>query len=180
SEREYDEEAAAWSKLEGYAARLALVIHLARESLADPPTPGPVDRQSVAAAVTLVRWFGVEAIRTYALLGESDKDSDLKRLTDWVGRQPDGVTVRDVVRGPTPWRGDADRAEADLMRLVGDGRVTRCTMPPGPSGGRPTERFVLNANPRDTCDGDTTSKSSRGRKVSSPSQPIRRSHEENR
>lgn len=174
------EEAAAWSKLEGYAARLALVIHLARECLADAPTHGPVDRQSMAAAVTLVRWFGDEAIRTYALLGESDKDSDLKRLTDWVGRQPDGVTVRDLVRGPMPWRGDADRAGADLMRLVGDGRVTRCTMPPGPSGGRPTERFVLNANPRDTCDGDTTSNSSRGREVSSLSQPTGRSHEENR
>ncbi len=142
------------------------------------PSHGPVDRQSEAAAVTLVRWFGDEAIRTYALLGESDKDSDLKRLTDWVGRQPNGVTVRDLVRGPTPWRGDADRAEADLMRLVEGGRVTRCTMPPGPSGGRPTERFVLNANPRDTCDGDTTSKSSSVLEVSSLSQRTRKPHEE--
>jgi hypothetical protein len=141
------EEAAAWSKLEGYAARLALVIHLATESLLDAPTHGPVDRQSVAAAVELIRWFGDEAIRVYAMLEDSDEDRDLKRLADWIGRQPDGVTARDLVRGPKPWRGNADRAEADLMRLAEDGRVRRCPMPPGPSGGRPSERFVRHANP---------------------------------
>lgn len=166
-----DEEAAAWSKLEGYGARLAMVIHLAREALADAPTPGPVDRQSVAAAVTLVRWFGDEAIRAYAMLAKPD--SVLDRLVEWIGRHPEGVTERDLVRGPTPWRGDAGRAESDLMRLVEDGRVTRCPMPPGPSGGRPSERYVLNANPRDRRDSDTTSKSSMVRDVSSPSRPPR-------
>lgn len=171
-----DEEAAAWSKLEGYAARLALVIHLAREALADAPTPGPVDRQSVAAAVTVVRWFGDEAIRVYDLLAKSD--GDLDRLLEWIGRQPEGVTVRDLVRGPKPWRGNAGRAEADLMRLVEDGRATRRPMPPGPWGGRPSERFVRTANPRDTCDSDTTSMSSKVGEVSSLSQPTRRSHEE--
>jgi hypothetical protein len=170
------DEAAAWSKLEGYAARLALVIHLAREALTNAPTPGPVDRQSVAAAVTLVRWFGDEALRVYAMLAKPE--ADLDRLADWIGRQPDGVTVRDLVRGPTPWRGNAGRAEADLMRLVEDGRATRRPMPPGPSGGRPSERFVLTANPRDTCDSDTTAISSKGSEVSSQSQPTRRSHEE--
>jgi hypothetical protein len=170
------EEAAAWSKLEGYAARLALVIHLAREALADAPTAGLVDRQSVASAVTLVRWFGDEAIRAYAML--ATPDSDLDRLADWIGRQHDGVTERDLVRGPKPWRGNAGRAEADLMRLVEDGRATRRPMPPGPSGGRPSERFVLTANPRDTCDSDTTATSSTGGEVSSLSQPTRRSHEE--
>lgn len=165
------DEAAAWSKLEAYAARLALVIHLAREALADAPTPGPVDRQSVAAAVTLVRWFGEEAMRVYAMLAKPD--GDLVRLADWIGRQPNGVTVRDLMRGPTPWRGNTGRAEADLQRLVEDGRVTRCPMPPGPSGGRPSERFVLNANPRDRRDSDTTPISSVGGEVSSPSQPPR-------
>jgi hypothetical protein len=170
------EEAAAWSKLESYGARLAMVIHLAREALADAPTPGPVDRQSVVAAVTLVRWFGEEAMRVYAMLVKPD--GDLDRLADWIGRQPNGATVRDLMRGPKPWRGNAGRAEADLMRLVEDGRVTRCPMPPGPSGGRPSERFVLTATPRDTCDSDTTATSRTGGEVSSLSQPTRRSHEE--
>jgi hypothetical protein len=163
------EEAAAWSKLEGYAARLALIIHLARQCLADAPNPGPVDHQSVAAAVALVRWFGDEAIRVYALLAQSE--SDLDRLIAWIGTRPNGVSVRDLVRGPKPWRDDAGRAETDLMRLVKVGQITQCPVPPGPSGGRPSERFVLNANPLDPRDSDTTSNILHASEVSSLSQP---------
>jgi hypothetical protein len=128
-----------------------------------------VDHQSVAAAVALVRWFGDEAIRVYALLAQSE--SDLDRLIAWIGTRPNGVSVRDLVRGPKPWRDDAGRAETDLMRLVKVGQITQCPVPPGPSGGRPSERFVLNANPLDPRDSDTTSNILHASEVSSLSQP---------
>ena len=52
--------AAAWSKLEGYAARFALLVHLVRAesgdtTLADAST---VDEPSITAGVILSRWFG--------------------------------------------------------------------------------------------------------------------------
>jgi hypothetical protein len=55
--------ASAWSKLEGYAARLALVIHLVRWAAEDPTLEDSerVDAQSMTAGITLSGWFGREA-----------------------------------------------------------------------------------------------------------------------
>ena len=63
--------AAAWSKLEGYAARFALLIHLIRAASADPTLidPSAVDAESIAGGVFLSRWFGDEAARVYAIIG---------------------------------------------------------------------------------------------------------------
>mgnify|MGYP005852013251 CR=1 FL=1 len=60
---------AAWSKLEGYAARLALVVHLVRWAAGDSTltSADEVDADSVAAGVKLSRWFGNEARRAYAI-----------------------------------------------------------------------------------------------------------------
>ena len=57
--------AAAWSKLEGYAARFALLVHLVRAESGDQTliNAGAVDEQSIAAGVKLSRWFGDEAAR---------------------------------------------------------------------------------------------------------------------
>ena len=59
-----------WSKLEACAARLALVIHTVRQVSGDEALAyeHTIDETSIAAAVRLVRWFGAEACRVYALL----------------------------------------------------------------------------------------------------------------
>ena len=51
--------AAAWSKLEGYAARLALIVHYARWAADDASLQHPdrIDADSMARAVTLAEWF---------------------------------------------------------------------------------------------------------------------------
>ena len=61
----HGELAAAWSKLEGYAARLALVVHVVRQAANDPTltTPDAIDAVSIAAGVRLAGWFGHEARR---------------------------------------------------------------------------------------------------------------------
>ncbi|MBL8762229.1 MAG: DUF3987 domain-containing protein, partial [Phycisphaerae bacterium] len=84
---------AAWSKLEGYAARLALVVHLTRWAAGDATLrdPARVDEASIAAGVVLARWFGDEARRVYAILSESDDDRETRRLVEWIERK--GGTV---------------------------------------------------------------------------------------
>src|SRR5690606_15962912 len=57
----------ALAKLPAYAARIALVLHVAET----PPEeePGPVSVGAMARAVRLVRWFRSEAGRLYAAYG---------------------------------------------------------------------------------------------------------------
>src|SRR6516165_9839474 len=68
--------AAAWSKLEEYAARLALVIHLIRRVANDGVDPLVLDVDSMLAGIRLVEWFKHEARRVYAMLAESDTERD--------------------------------------------------------------------------------------------------------
>jgi hypothetical protein len=145
-------EAALWSKLEGAAARLALVIHLVRCATNDE-SPNAVDEQSMAAAITLAEWFGAEGRRVYALLANcaddrSDLPRDLQELRDYVFAKSGGLTVRDLTRGPRRYRDKPDVAEVDLQRLVdsGHGKWVAVTGGRGPA----PRRFIL----KPTGDGD--------------------------
>jgi len=134
---------AAWSKLEEYAARLALVVHFARWAAYDPTlqSADAVDAESMAAGVKLAQWFKGEARRVYSLLSESDDDRDQRRLIEWIERKGGSVTTRDVQQGHRRYQA-AQEAEAVLNELAkaGCGRWE-----PTPSGrrGQPTRRFVL-------------------------------------
>ncbi len=149
------DEAAAWSKLEGYAARIALVVHLTRCAAGDPTIDDrtKVDASSVSAGVVLARWFGDEARRVYAMLGESDEERALRELVDWIRRKGGTVSVRDLTRGPREYR-NAEKAKKALGELVtlGEGRWEIDTHAGG--RGRPVDRFRL-VQRGDTGDGDT-------------------------
>jgi hypothetical protein len=139
------DEAAAWSKLEGYAARLALVVHLTRWAAGDATLrdPARVDEASIAAGVVLARWFGDEARRVYAILSESDDDRETRRLVEWIGRTGGAVTASELSHGQRAFRNDPEAAENALSRLVEAGIGYWDPEPPGPKGGRPTRRFRL-------------------------------------
>ena len=127
----YGDLAAAWSKLEEAAARLALVIHLTRwaDGEGDPDT---VDEWSMSAGITLARWFAGQAKRTYALMAESEEARNLRELLDWVNEHGGSVTPRDVSRGLSRYRNAVDCAETDLDKLARAGE--------GVWVGRPTGR----------------------------------------
>jgi hypothetical protein len=134
---------AAWSKLEEYAARLALVVHFARWA-ADVSTlanADVVDAGSMAAGIRLANWFKGEARRVYALLGESDDDRDRRRLVEWIERKGEAVTPRDVQMG-CRWLREAGAAEAALEQLAKAGWGNWEPTPPGRRG-QPTRRFRL-------------------------------------
>jgi hypothetical protein len=136
--------AAAWSKLEGYAPRLALIVHLVRVAADDPTlgSPDQIDEKSIRAGCTLSDWFGQEARRVYGVLGESDEDREERRLVEWIERKGVGVTARDVQQGHRQYR-TADEAEAVLDALVSAGHgvwehVDHCG-----GRGRPGRQFRL-------------------------------------
>ncbi|MFO0815927.1 MAG: YfjI family protein [Gemmatales bacterium] len=152
------DEAAAWSKLEGYAARLALVIHLTRWAAGDTSLRDPtrVDEASIAAGVVQARWFGYEARRVYAILSESDKGRESRRLVEWIERRGGSVTVRELTRGPREYRGNVDRAEKALRQLVAAGAGKWEVDDHDGGRGRPVERFRI-STPLEVIAGDTNS-----------------------
>jgi len=145
---EYDELtgdlSAAWSKLEGYAARLALVVHFVRWGAGDPELQDPdaVDEASVVTGVALSRWFGREARRVYGILDESDEERDRRRLLELIERKGGSVTIRGLLRSSRMFA-TASEAEMALDVLVQAGKGRWESPEPGSHGGRPTRRFVL-------------------------------------
>lgn len=139
--------AAAWSKLEETAGRLALILHETRLAAGEHMAADEIDVASMAAAIELVAWFKYETRRVYALLAESEVDRAIRqaddRLAAFVASHGGRVAVRDVIAGVRSIS-DADQAEEALERLVDAGRGGWIDKPTDPAkGGRPTRLFVL-------------------------------------
>ncbi len=141
--------AAAWSKLEGYAARLALLCELVRV-----PESKAVSLDSIEAGITLARWFADEAVRIYAGLGGSgdtgaaNEKRELSRVADWIRVRGGEATTRDVQRNLSNYK-TSDEAENVLDRLA---KASQGKLEVRETGGRPARVFCL----IDTTDTDTT------------------------
>jgi hypothetical protein len=136
--------ASAYAKLEGGAARLALVVQLVRWA-ADAAEGGAIDGDSMRAGIALARWFRYEAERVYAALAENREGRDRRRLVEWIERKGGRVSVRDLQQG----RRDiatAEAAEAALNDLATAGLGSWEAIPTTPHGGRPSRVFQLTAN----------------------------------
>jgi len=144
--------AAAWAKLEGYAARLGLVVHMVRVVTREADASA-VDEVSIRAGIALARWFAHEARRVYSLLHETEEQREERRLIDFIRAQGGRVTARDLQRGG-PCCKTAAEANGRLDALADAGRGHRETAAPGPMGGKPKDEFVLH----DATDTDNTSR----------------------
>jgi hypothetical protein len=133
---------AAWSKLEEYAARLALVIHHIRFAMKQ--CVECLDVESMTAGIRLAEWFKHEARRVYAMLAESNAESDLRRLAEWILGRCGSVTPREVQMGCRCLRGVGD-AESALNALAKAGRGSWREIPPSTKGGRPSTVFTLSS-----------------------------------
>lgn len=138
--------AAAWSKLEETAGRLALIIHESRLAAGEHGSTDEIDAGSMAAAIELADWFKYETRRVYALLAESEIDRALRqaddRLAAFVVSHGGSVAVREVIAGVRSIA-NAEAAERALQRLVDAGRGLWIDKPTSDQGGRPTRLFVL-------------------------------------
>lgn len=135
---------AAWSKLEGYAARISLIFHLLEwaDSPRPPANPGPVRAQSIRAAIEMTRWFGTEASRVYASLRESSDHRELRQLLDVIRARGGEVRVRDL-RHSRLVGATSQGAEEALDRLVAAGLGRWVERPASAAGGRPTRVFKI-------------------------------------
>jgi hypothetical protein len=136
--------AAAWSKLTGYALRLALVVELLRWSEGSEwQQPEVVSESAMAAGIALSEWFANEAQRVYGLLNETDEQKERRELVEYIGRHGGRINERELSRGPRRYRGDLAAATAALQSLVkaGDGEWVAIAPPEG--GGHASREFRL-------------------------------------
>jgi hypothetical protein len=133
-----EREEAAWSKLSGYAARLALVGQCAHD-----PGAELVNGEIMRAACALARWFGNAALRIYASLGETKEQRETRKLVEFIESRGGAVSVRDVTHYYWPLKGQTEKAEAELNALVKRGFGKWKPIPTTSKGGKPTRKFQL-------------------------------------
>jgi hypothetical protein len=138
------EQAAALAKLEGYAARLALVHHVVSLTAAGARgADHPITETSLRAAIALVDWFAGEAVRVYTILRETNEERDCRRLVEFIEARGGSVYPRDLQRANARRWPSSDDAEAALEGLAKTGIGEWREVQPGPAGGRPTRLFCL-------------------------------------
>ena len=127
-------ESAAFSKLEAYAARFALVFAVCRN-----PAATEIDAQSMDDALTLTHWFCAETRRVYGALAETAAERETRELLALIGQHGGNITARELAHGARRYRA-AGAAEAALEHLAGVGLVRR-EISSGP--GRPSTQYVI-------------------------------------
>lgn len=149
--------AAAWSKLEGYAARFALLFHLIRYAANDPTLKdgNQIDERSLAAAIEVSRWFGEETSRIYATIGarsETDQQRERRELIRIIKSAGGRITSRELMRHCRRYRDRVNDADTALQTLVDAGLGVIQSRLTTRRGGRPTMEFVLTDLPAEAAD----------------------------
>lgn len=136
------------SKLEGGAARLALVVHLGRVAGGEVASADVIDGESMRRGITLAAWFRREAERVYVRLAEGDDDREARLLLDLIRRKGGSVSGRELVQASRSFCTVKD-AEAALSRLVDAGHGSWVTPPQRGPGAPKARRFVLTSGTGD-------------------------------
>lgn len=145
-----DDLAAAWSKLEAYTARFALIFQLSSRAAGDGDAED-IDQLSVQAAIRLSDWFGGEARRVYGVLAETDEEREARDLLALIRRKGGRMTTAELMRCSRRYT-TAEAAEWALDRLVKAQSGRWESLPTGPKGGKPSRAFRT----VDTADVDHT------------------------
>lgn len=138
---------AAWSKLEEYAARIALVLHCVRvnETQAAPADGQQLTGETMEAAIVLTEWFKYETRRVYSMLSNSSRSLDRQELIDWIKEKHQGrITARKLQQGRREFEQAAEARNA-LDDLVSTGVGRWEDVSSSSLGGRPTKQFVLSS-----------------------------------
>jgi DNA polymerase-1 len=135
--------AAAYSKLEAYAARFTLLYHVVCSVARGDDDLAPAEKQSVEAGVILCRWFANEVRRIYSTLNESEEARDARRLVEFIRSRGGRITIRLLQNSNSRKYPNADAAETDLNRLVEAGLADWQEQTPTAKGGRGTRWLIL-------------------------------------
>jgi hypothetical protein len=135
--------AAAFAKLEGFAARFALIHHISSCAALQTDDAIPIEADAIEAGIALARWFAGEARRIYSTLSESTEEREIRALVEFVRAQGGSITVRQLQRSNGRKYPDADTARLALEALV-EARLGEWREGPAPArGGHRGGCFVL-------------------------------------
>jgi hypothetical protein len=184
--------AAAYSKLEGCAARFALIHHVvANVARGKNPERGADDAlcntddawqeitpESVQAGAALAWWFGREARRIYTTLSETTEVREARRLIEVIQGRGGEITARELQRSNCRKYHTAEDAEAALNTLEQAALGVWIDRPTGPKGGQPTRTLRLHPTHDTTDTTPSTEKTTKGtgrrpRPTQPPTQPRR-------
>lgn len=112
--------AALLSKLQGAAARLALLHHVVSHAGISVDDRSPVTAASIDAGVELAKWFADEADRIYSVLAESDEERSRRTLIEMIQARGGSMTVRELMRANNRRFADAALAENAMNQLAHD------------------------------------------------------------
>ena len=131
------------SKMQGQAARFALIMHCLRHAHGCPQAE-PIDAETMRAAVEVAEAVLEHSLAVFHLMGADTTVAAAETVWEWIERgRRENAKVRDAhiaLRSRFPRA--AMLAEA-LEALEERGYVRVQALPAGPRGGRPSERIVV-------------------------------------
>ena len=133
-----DDLAAAWSKLEAYAARFALIFQLC-EWASGQAADEAIEASAIRAAIELSDWFGGEAKRVYGMFYEDEAGQQQRELVELIQRRGGDITARELAHATRRYR-KAGEANTALQSLV-DAGLGKWELEP--TSGRPRSVFKL-------------------------------------
>ena len=92
-------------KIEAYAARLALVLHVARYFAGEVKVLDRLDVKDVESGWALARWFEQNAFLARGLMGMTDDDRLVNKVVTWIRKHGGEATLRELQHGKALGRG---------------------------------------------------------------------------
>lgn len=132
---------AAYSKLEAYAARFALIFHCINTATGEESTDY-ITPDDIANGITLVKWFWTQTQRIYHGLWRSEEERADDELINIIKRKGGTITIRELQRGPVKYRATGAAIDA-LQELVEAGKGEWFFPPTQEAGGKPIASFRL-------------------------------------
>jgi hypothetical protein len=117
------DETAAWSKLEGYCARLALVLQMVA-NVSGGGSSERIEAPAMQTAIKLIDWFKAETNRVYSLMKISARKSTDENLLAFIRSRGGQVTVRDVSQNYRPLKNKEEEIGKKFSELAKNGYGT--------------------------------------------------------
>ncbi len=127
-----------YSKLEGQAAKLALVIHMMRWTEDPSLSSTVIEAESMRMGIELTRWCRREIKRIYMISNQALKSDEEEKVLEFVANMEE-ASLRNIKR--TPLRGmSSDQVNQIIDGLVKKGHLLEVTQQQEGKG-RPTQSF---------------------------------------
>jgi hypothetical protein len=136
-----------FAKVTAHAMRLAGTITYLEWALSlNPDKPEAITKATISAAITLVLdYFWPHARACLRQIGLTEKHANARRALFWTrAKDKQAVSLEDIRRDALSQRLDAKETTDLLTGLCGSGWLREEITPPGPQGGKPVRRWLVN------------------------------------